>query len=83
MERNLQQDYSRLQEIIFIRGTHLERDTKLLQLATNSHDSYLQMCLEIQNYVNEYINFNLNAIENGVSVLSDPRVIFAVPQVLN
>jgi hypothetical protein len=72
----------RLQELLFVRGAHFERDMMLLNIATFAFDSHAQLLSEVDTYINRYKSFNLANSEPGVSRQMDPRIIVATPRCL-
>jgi hypothetical protein len=73
---------SRLQELLFVRGTHFERDTTLLNIVTYRFDSHAQLLSAVDNYINQYISSMPRSNEPGVSRQMDSRVIVATPRSL-
>ena len=67
----------RLQELLFIHGTHNHRDSTLLAIATSSFESHAQLVMAVESYISEY-NKNAPQNENVVSCQQDPRVIYAL-----
>ncbi len=74
----------RLQELLFVRGAHFERDTMLLNISTFAFDSHAQLLSEVDNYINRYQSSyqSLSNNEPGVSRQTDPRIIVAAPRCL-
>ena len=73
---------SRLQELLFVRGSHFERDTSLMNIATFPFDTHSQLLSHVESYINKYISFNQSHNEPGVSRQMDTRVMEAAPRSL-